>query len=960
MDRLATASIPDSLAKLKEQGNELFRGGSFHEAAKLYRQAQELSSEDPVYTSNLSAALYELGDYPGAFDAICLAVTKSNAESPDFLQRLSTRMAKCLLYGTVDHTLVSKRASIVEKLESSYHSKEWKMVRAVEYEADRNAAGRVAARSRLLDLNKLKSNLNPTPEFFKIGHDSPMSIIDNWGASYTQDVPLSLNQLSPSKISQLSFLFAGVGDARHVFGSLIGLGRAFAEIGKNKRKKFRAHLTLLDIHPSVLARDLCFLILLDNLVSGKYDEKEQVEIKATLFYSYIGIVMPDYCYQRFQMTVAQLIENLQRDQPRLPVWLHVNASSIPRIVNSLRHWSSDLSLKTSRGMLAVHRVPTPCKDIMADPTIPDEFKDNLFESTALRHINYIKEIMPDDEVIELFHSDDLGECPPPNPLFSELRSAWLDVGRKQLAYDAYLAFRKWDVGVTLRAHREEAWYAHTHVFLPPAVLRKDHHSRYEQLWNAVRTNALASAIDARILREVKYDIDRTWKPNLSLFDHDWDTSNGFEYPVTNINPFSTIKCLEEYVTSYHILQDEALVDRQSPSFSIMKLFFDSVVKSLRDLRGRVQLEVLLGDVCSELERSTSRPTDFPSQFTRLWLSNIPDYIQGPLGAIIYVLSKADPTQDAAVGFNCLYRSGLWPSGDSYCFNYTSLRIEELPRFLGCRVITMIPTSHITLVPQTLPRPLHELASKAELVVWLTMVFIYTILPGYSSHIPSARVINSGNLVMFVDLLVHLHRVGFPPHWLGDFLGAVLSNSLVTDVATYSGEWPVPLEEQDKRVPQRKVNIYPWLVDLESILADAYEAIPFHFVRPADFSRWSSDIGLFQLDIPANPIMAQDKLTGVFLVFYSRTFTKCTHHDLTSEMHDIFEGRRSVDHDKKFYVLTATETVDVYHEVIRWRMSKARMAKLRKEKWQVAVYRSDFRSMLVGPYVVDKSFDVVDK
>ncbi|KAK0434477.1 hypothetical protein EV421DRAFT_1909374 [Armillaria borealis] len=285
MGRLVTASISDAPEKLKERGNELFKGGSFQEAAKFYRQAQESSPEDPIYTSNLSAALYELGDYSNAFNAICLAVTKSDPESPDFLQRLSARMAKCLLYGTIDHNVLSQAAIIVNKLESRHSSKEWKMWRALESEANMIAVGSTAAQHRLLDMNKFKSNLNPTLEFFKIGHDIPMSIVDNWGALHTQNVPLPLKQLSLSKISKLSFLFAGVGDAR----------------------------------------DLCFLILLDDLVSVKYDEKEQVEIKATLFYSYVGIVMPDYCHKRFQMVVTELIGNLQRDRPRLPAWLHVNA-----------------------------------------------------------------------------------------------------------------------------------------------------------------------------------------------------------------------------------------------------------------------------------------------------------------------------------------------------------------------------------------------------------------------------------------------------------------------------------------------------------------------------------------------------------------------------------------------------------------------------------------------------------
>lgn len=44
------------------------------------------------------------------------------------------------------------------------------------------------------------------------------------------------------------------------------------------------HFTLLDIHTGVLARDLCIMMLLDDLVEGRC-YVAQVEIRLTIFYT---------------------------------------------------------------------------------------------------------------------------------------------------------------------------------------------------------------------------------------------------------------------------------------------------------------------------------------------------------------------------------------------------------------------------------------------------------------------------------------------------------------------------------------------------------------------------------------------------------------------------------------------------------------------------------------------------
>ncbi|GBE90091.1 hypothetical protein SCP_1801150 [Sparassis crispa] len=79
----------------------------------------------------------------------------------------------------------------------------------------------------------------------KIGHDYPMSLVDNWGKDYP--IPLNINQMQKDQLSELAFLLGGVGDARHVYATLIGLRRAFENLSKAKRNKFHVHFTMLDL-----------------------------------------------------------------------------------------------------------------------------------------------------------------------------------------------------------------------------------------------------------------------------------------------------------------------------------------------------------------------------------------------------------------------------------------------------------------------------------------------------------------------------------------------------------------------------------------------------------------------------------------------------------------------------------------------------------------------------------------
>ena len=118
--------------------------------------------------------------------------------------------------------------------------------------------------------------------------------------------------------------------------------------------------------------------------------------------------------------------------------------------------------------------------------------------------------------------------------------------------------------------------------------------------------------------------------------------------------------------------------------------------------------------------------------------------------------------------------------------------------------TLVLSAHKT------PRALEDLASRSELVTWLTRVLFNTFIPAQSKPRPS-QVRLPHNLVAFFGIVLYLHQIGYPGHWLSDFLARVLSGSLVSDVAPYEGFYPIPVTDRARRVKLRRVRTDPWLV-----------------------------------------------------------------------------------------------------------------------------------------------------
>lgn len=139
--------------------------------------------------------------------------------------------------------------------------------------------------------------------------------------------------------SPLSFLFCGIGDARHLYTSCLQF------INVDDRKTFSAiHFTLVDLKPAALARTLIILKLLSEAATLKLDPRDSSTQDAswTIAYLHVTHILPPFVYEKLQQTISCLIRELERGQPKGLRWVFVPDATRLEVLVHLRHWAHPL------------------------------------------------------------------------------------------------------------------------------------------------------------------------------------------------------------------------------------------------------------------------------------------------------------------------------------------------------------------------------------------------------------------------------------------------------------------------------------------------------------------------------------------------------------------------------------------------------------------------------------------
>ena len=160
-------------------------------------------------------------------------------------------------------------------------------------------------------------------------------------------------------------------------------------LSKRQKTAVGFHLTALDIHPAAIAKNLVFLLLLNELVDGQAITPEtKAEVIATHMYAFLGVIMPNYCHKRWAwyslysplcnsiavcrlMTILDdLCDRLSENPPRLPSWIYVPLTSIPPILGAIHYWMDTAKTAETEMALKLHTIPdisTPTPPTMGTP-----------------------------------------------------------------------------------------------------------------------------------------------------------------------------------------------------------------------------------------------------------------------------------------------------------------------------------------------------------------------------------------------------------------------------------------------------------------------------------------------------------------------------------------------------------------------------------------------------------------
>lgn len=213
--------------------------------------------------------------------------------------------------------------------------------------------------------------------------------------------------------------------------------------------------------------------------------------------------------------------------------------------------------------------------------------------------------------------------------------------------------------------------------------------------------------------------------------------------------------------------------------------------------------------------------------------------------------------------------------------------------------------------------------------------------------PPVRIMLPNNVNAFIALLIYLHQVGFPGHWLAEYLQDILSGGIVTDVVPYEGFYPMPLEEKYKRMSPRRIRLDGWLVDIENAIANVYDALPFAVTIPSGISCTPSDIVLWKARLVPVDIMNMmsrflEPVHSVFDPVMNLLVFKLPESETSvlGRYKGIFEGAQKP-RPGTFFFITAIEFFDMENtREMRWRMSKERVNRMKEDKWFVIPWRSD--------------------
>ncbi|THZ64282.1 hypothetical protein D6C86_02622 [Aureobasidium pullulans] len=841
-------SAEERSVQARSRGNDLYRKGLFDAATKAYFEAVTLSRNDPAPLSNLSAVQFELGNYAGSqlYAEKALKLLQSEADTSPKKQKLFLRLAKAKLLMLQDAKSVASRLDSADSLHKSA------MIVSLLY-------------------RKSFSIVDPTretePEYYPVGHDYPSPELDEPMLDLKQD---------------LSWLFAGIGDARNFFATLIHLRSNLRIRGTHDSKRF--HFTLLDLKPAAIAKILIMLHLLDQT----YD----TEALACVVYVYGSLIMPAFAYNRLQQTIIALMQKLRKGAP-LASWIYVSKDQRNAILRHLDAW-----------------------------------KENLYGKYDTRKFRERGVIIARDKQI-----DRLATLGP-----SEVR---------------HLPF----------CEHDDALFWTYGIVMPDDKTLLKHESELAELVKDLDWQSEGLPVADQKALEI---IDATWKPNVTLVDIDWDTvrDGGNSKDIPDF-------CFDSPDVAQKLFNPDEDTARELGVKSFWGwfiMFFSHVSKSIKDIRSRTCVELVVSEMNECLERlrydawSTRGekqgkldPALFPRTYNRVQISNIPDYVGGALSTFLYGVPLLHPDDSSAVISRILLNWPAFKTHERFLTEYTlltdvtsvekhfSVKLREDSSSLrnwGSDALELQDYTMWTVGPSKSLRG-DQLISREANEKYFQAHLLKICLPyPRSIHVTNTGVRSPLNITVLFRLIGQFHKIGYPAHWLSEVLGNLLEGTIMTNARAPRKE-VLTIKEAQKTYPSTSMCIKPWIAELSTLVSIWKDVLPFGLLFSNDLIPNLNAVRQYTIKFPAPNGYSLEK--SVFALVFLNSAQGPPPTNLRATLLDDEQGDRSESAKKiresGIHVLSTFKWTQETRTVSFWLRSDV-VETMKQDDWNAYLWRLD--------------------
>lgn len=351
----------------------------------------------------------------------------------------------------------------------------------------------------------------------------------------------------------------------------------------------------------------------------------------------------------------------------------------------------------------------------------------------------------------------------------------------------------------------------------------------------------------------QYLIDH-WMPNMTLIDFDYEEKRqGKEPPSLDFTPHTIVCDLFAHIPR------ELAGEGVQGVLPHLEAFFGFVKNLFGRIQRQVTFEIVVDNMvnyfeCAEYGLLQSRkrlgslnPSEFPVRYDRIHMSNIPDYVGGPLTTFMHGLPILRNDKTSNMSSNVLRNPRHWVTHQRFLAEYLllvdrqqitntfSASLNEISAQIekrldgvvvgGCGAIMTQLMSWTRL--STRPLKWSSLMPRRDLEHWLHAHYLKVCLPYQRTGNYEDKVMAPLNLTVIIRLVIHLFKVGYPAHWLCGIL-----THFCTDTLTTTARAPRSMVTDPNAAGAvhsfRAMSIRPFVIEFRMLLSIWRRLLPFGF------------------------------------------------------------------------------------------------------------------------------------